>query len=67
MSNPKNFQSKARELARSGKFYGWRPLAFDLQFQDGFEEGREWLLRPETQDELDRLCLEARHRRNKAA
>ena len=46
MSNSKHFQSKARELARSGKFYGWPPIAFVLQFEDGFEEAREWLHRP---------------------
>jgi hypothetical protein len=71
MSNSKHFQSKARELARSGTFYGWPPLGFELQFEDGFEEAREWLHSPETRDELDRLCQEARHRtrnvRHKAA
>jgi hypothetical protein len=62
MSNSKHFQSKARELARSGKFYGWPPIAFVLQFEDGFEEAREWLHRPETREKLDRLCQQARHR-----
>ncbi len=64
MSNSKHFQSKARELARSGKFYGWLPLEFELQFQDGFDVAREWLHRPETREELDQLCQEARHRAN---
>ena len=68
MSNSKQFHSKARELARSGKFYGWPPLGFVLQFEDGFEEAREWLHRPETREELDRLCQQARNRiRHKAA
>ena len=61
MSNSKHFQFKARELARSGKFYGWPPIAFVLQFEDGFEEAREWLHRPETREKLDQLCQQARH------
>ena len=69
MSNLRRFQTKARELAGSGKFHGWRPLAFEMQFQDGFELAREWLLRPETREQLEQLCQEARHRasRPKAA
>ena len=66
MSNLRRFQTKARELAGSGKFHGWRPLAFEMQFQDGFEEAREWLLSPETREELERLCQEARHSTNSA-
>jgi hypothetical protein len=53
--------SKARELARSGKFYGGPPLKFELRFEDGFSEAREWLHRPATR-ELDRICQEARKR-----
>jgi hypothetical protein len=26
-------QARARELARSGKFSGWRSVAFELQFE----------------------------------
>jgi hypothetical protein len=26
-------QARARELARSGTFIGWRPIAFELQFE----------------------------------
>jgi hypothetical protein len=37
----KRMQAKARELARSGKFYGWPPLEFELLFEDGFSEARE--------------------------
>jgi hypothetical protein len=32
----KRMQAKARELAQSGKFYGWPPLEFELRFEDGF-------------------------------
>jgi len=31
-------QAKARELAQSGTFIGWRPIAFTLQFEEGFAE-----------------------------
>jgi hypothetical protein len=62
MSKLKRLQSRARELARSGKFYGWPPLVFELRFEDGFSEAREWLHRPATRDELDRICQEARKR-----
>ena len=58
----KRMQAKARELARSGKFYGWPPLEFELLFEDGFSEAREWLHEAATRDELDRLCREARTR-----
>lgn len=39
----KRFQARARELARSGKFYGCPPLEFELGFEEGFSEAREWL------------------------
>ena len=29
-------QARARELAGSGKFAGWRAVAFELQFEPGF-------------------------------
>src|SRR6266705_1467779 len=60
MSKLKCIQAKARELARSGKFYGWPPLEFELRFEDGFSEARECLHRPATRDELDPVCQEAR-------
>jgi hypothetical protein len=60
MTNLERIQAKARELARSGKFHGWRPIAFELRFEAGYEEAREWLYRPATQEELDRLCQKAR-------
>ena len=34
-------QARARELAGSGKFAGWRALAFELQFEPGFFEAYE--------------------------
>ena len=34
MTNLERIQAKARELARSGKFHGWRPIAFALKFEN---------------------------------
>ena len=31
MKKFKHIQATARELARSGKFHGWRPIAFELR------------------------------------
>jgi hypothetical protein len=66
MSKLEQFQAKARELARSGNFYGWPPLEFELRFEDGYSEAREWLYLPSTRDELDRICQAARKRREAA-
>jgi hypothetical protein len=63
----RHLQSLAYELARSGKFIGWRQIAFELQFEKGFEIAREWLHGPETRKELDQLCQEARLSRHEAA
>ena len=52
-------QARARELARSGTF-GWRPIAFELQFEPGFTEAYEWIHSASAQEELDSLCREAR-------
>jgi hypothetical protein len=52
MTNLKRIQAKALELARSGKFHGWRPIAFELQFDKGYEEAREWLHSAAIQDEM---------------
>ena len=38
-----SFKAKARALARSGYFYGLPPLEFELSFEEGFHEAREWL------------------------
>jgi hypothetical protein len=67
MTNLKRIQSRARELAQSGKFYGWRPIAFELRFEKGYEDAREWLHSAATQDELDRLCAMARASKDEAA
>jgi hypothetical protein len=55
-------QAKARELALSGTFIGWRPIAFTLQFEEGFAEAFYWIYSHATQEELDILCAEARTR-----
>jgi hypothetical protein len=52
-------QAKARELALSGTFIGWRPIAFTLQFEEGFAEAFDWIYSHATQEELDVLCAEA--------
>ena len=53
-------QERARELARSGKFFGARAVAFELQFEPGYPQGAGWISSPEAQNELDRLCSDAR-------
>ena len=67
MSELKRIQALARELARSGRFFGWSPIAFELRFENGFEDAREWLYRAATRDELDRLCRQARAAKDEAA
>ena len=67
MTSLESIQAKARELARSGKFHGWRPIAFELRFEAGYKEAREWLHDAVTQAELDRLCQTAREAKNEAA
>ena len=58
MRNLNSFKAKARALARSGYFYGLPPLEFELSFEEGFDEAREWLDQPSTKEELERLCAE---------
>jgi hypothetical protein len=36
-------QERARKLAHSGKFLGWRSVAFELQFEPSFKEAFKWL------------------------
>ena len=67
MTNLERIQAKARELARCGKFHGWRPIAFELRFEAGYGEARKWLHDAATEDELDRLCQTARETKNRAA
>ena len=56
------FQARARELARSGKFNGWHPIAFELQFEEGFTEAIQWTYSRSTQEELDITCRKSRNR-----
>jgi hypothetical protein len=56
------FQARARELACSGKFNGWHPIAFELQFEEGFTEAIQWTYSRSTQEELDTTCRESRNR-----
>jgi hypothetical protein len=60
------FKAKARTLARSGHFYGLPPLKFELSFEEGFREAREWLELASTMDELERPCQESRANRKAA-
>lgn len=66
-------QERARELARSGKFSGWRSVVFELQFEPDLkelfqwihsasvEDAFQWLHSPKAKEELDSLCDEARN------
>jgi hypothetical protein len=67
MRKLKQIQARARKFAHSGKFHGWAPIAFELRFEDGFEEAREWLYTATTRDELDRICRAARASKDEAA
>jgi hypothetical protein len=60
------FKAKARTLARSGHFYGLRPLEFELSFENGFREAREWLAQASTKQELEQLCQQSRAKRKAA-
>jgi hypothetical protein len=60
------FKAKARALARSGHFYGLPPLEFELSFEEGFHEAREWLALASTKEELEGLCQESRANRKAA-
>ena len=66
MSKLNAFKARARALARSGYFYGLKPLGFELSFEDGFDEAREWLEQPSTKEELERLCQASRAKRKAA-
>jgi hypothetical protein len=58
----RRFQTRARELAGSGKFNGWRPIAFELQFEEGFTDAIQWTYSASTQEGLDIICRESRKR-----
>ena len=60
------FKAKARALAGSGRSYGLPPLEFELSFEKGFREAREWLALASTKEELEQLCQELRANRKAA-
>jgi hypothetical protein len=66
MRNLDSFKARAYALARSGHFYGLPPLEFELSFEEGFHEAREWLKLASTKEELERLCQESRANRKAA-
>ena len=55
-----DIQKRARTLAQSGKFAGWRAIAFELQFEPGYHEGAKWLFSPAAKDEIESLCMATR-------
>ena len=67
MNKVEHIKSMARELAQSGKFRGWAPIAFELRFEEGFKEAREWLYSSATRDQINRTCRKARASAGKAA
>lgn len=66
MSRLDSFKAKARALAQSGSYYGLPPLLFELSFEEGFQEAREWLALASTREELERLCQTSRAKRHAA-
>ena len=56
----KRVQARARALARSGKFAGWRAIAFELRFEPDCLEGLDGFQSPAAQEEIDCLCRESR-------
>jgi hypothetical protein len=67
MDKVEHIKSMAKQLARSGKFRGWAPIAFELRFEEGFKEARDWLYSSATRDQINRLCTKARASAGKAA
>jgi hypothetical protein len=57
---PKNIEKRARDLARSGQYIGWRAIAFELQFEPGYAQASAFINDLATQEELDALCRESR-------
>ena len=53
-------QARARALAQSGKFAGWKAIAFELKFEPGYQEASQWLFSLATREEIDLLCNRAR-------
>jgi hypothetical protein len=56
----RSVQQRARELARSGQYVGWKPIAFELRFEPGYAEASAWIHSLAAQDEIEALCSEAR-------
>ena len=56
-------QKRARTLAQSGKFVGWRAVAFELKFEPGYSEASDWLFSPAAKEEIELLCQRAREKR----
>lgn len=54
--------SRARELAESGKHHNWQSIEAALRFGDGVEEAREILDRKWFRDYLDQLCIATQKR-----
>jgi hypothetical protein len=59
--------SQSSRIGVLQQVHGWRPIAFELRFEDCYEEAREWLYLPATQDKLDRFCQKARASKDEAA
>ena len=57
------FQTRARTLAQSGKYAGWRAIAFELRFEAACKEADEWLFTLAARNEIDLLCRTAREKR----
>lgn len=57
----------ALQLARSGRFCGWRLIEIEMRFIRGLKAAQALFLEPELRDQLDALCRAAqRHRRPKS-
>jgi hypothetical protein len=72
-ASPEATHEKAKLLQIQGacfsavRLFLW-PDAFELSFEEGFDEAREWLDQPSTKAELERLCQESRAKhKHKAA
>lgn len=53
---------RARELATSGRFDRWLNVEWELRFEEGFSEARQWLDSSFLRKELDGLCAKAKER-----
>jgi hypothetical protein len=53
-------QSRARELAASGRFERWQSIEFELKFVEGLPEANVLLASRRVRKTLDLLCQRAR-------